>query len=137
MEDSRLHIAKQWLRLTNSIVDLIVIFILWIVLIGCLTLAGFDQAYKGIKLEQMVLVFALLFLPAFWIYYLVAEFFFQRTLGKVLSKTKVVTKAGLKPGFLQILGRTLSRSIPFEYLSYLRSPTGIHDILSGTRVVKE
>jgi uncharacterized RDD family membrane protein YckC len=136
LEDSSLHIAKQWLRLTNSIVDLIAIFILWVVIIGCLVLFGFDQVYASAQ-REVTLRIAWIFLPTFWIYYLVAEFFFQRTLGKVLSKTKVVTKAGLKPGFLQILGRTLSRSIPFEYLSYLRSPTGIHDILSGTRVVKE
>jgi uncharacterized RDD family membrane protein YckC len=136
LEDSRLHIAKQWLRLANSIVDLVAIFILWVVIIGGLTLSGFDQVYNSAQ-QEVTLSIAWMLLPTFWLYYLVAEFFFQLTLGKMLTKTKVVTKAGHKPGFLQILGRTLSRSIPFEYLSYLRSPTGIHDMLSGTRVIKE
>lgn len=86
MEDSRLHIAKQWLRLANSIVDLVAIFILWVVIIGCLVLLGFDQVYASAQ-QEVTLSIAWIFLPAFWLYYLVAEFFFQRTLGKMLTKT--------------------------------------------------
>ncbi|MVM37941.1 hypothetical protein GO730_10615 [Spirosoma sp. HMF3257] len=69
-------------------------------------------------------------------YYILTELLFQRTLGKVLTKTKVVSLTGDKPSLLQIIFRTLSRSIPFEYLSYFVTVEGLHDKLSKTRVVK-
>lgn len=76
---------------------------------------------------------------SFIIYYLIFEFFFQKTLGKVFTGTKVVNLNGEKPNFLSILGRTLSRYIPFEALSFLfygNYPTkGWHDRLSNTLVV--
>ena len=39
---------------------------------------------------------------------------FGRTVGKLVSGTRVVTESGDKPTTLQILQRTLSRMVPFE-----------------------
>ena len=76
---------------------------------------------------------------AFFTYYLIFESLFQRTLGKVLTGTKVVDLQGEKPSFLAVLGRTLARYIPFEPISFLfygAYPTkGWHDRLSRTLVV--
>jgi uncharacterized RDD family membrane protein YckC len=136
MEYSNLHLAGQGVRLINSIVDMISIFILWIILSLVLVLRGLDQVYTDESGEQFLITPMIILLPTFWTYYILTEFLFQRTLGKVLTKTMVITKNGSRPTFGQILGRTFSRSIPFEYLSYLVTTIGIHDRISGTRVVK-
>jgi uncharacterized RDD family membrane protein YckC/type II secretory pathway pseudopilin PulG len=79
------------------------------------------------------------FLSFFYIiiYYLVFESIWQRTPAKWLTKTKVVMNDGSKPDFMHILGRTFSRIIPFESLSFLFSPVGWHDRFSGTLVVPD
>jgi uncharacterized RDD family membrane protein YckC len=137
MEEARLHLAGQSVRVINMIVDMTSLFILWLLLSFGLMLLGFNQTYVDETGEQVPLTPLIIIIPTFWGYYLLTEFLFQRTLGKLLTKTKVVTKNGGKPTFAQILGRTLSRSIPLEYLSYLISVNGVHDRLSGTSVVKE
>jgi len=71
------------------------------------------------------------------IYFIVAESLGQRSIGKLVTGTKVVNTAGGIPTFGQIVGRTFARFIPFEALSFLHDqPVGWHDSLSGTRVVK-
>ena len=71
-------------------------------------------------------------------YFVVMEFAFQRTIGKLAAGTKVVNLAGGKPTVGQIIGRSFARFIPFEAFSFLggKNPVGWHDSLSRTRVVK-
>jgi uncharacterized RDD family membrane protein YckC len=75
---------------------------------------------------------------ALLIYYVPLEAAFGRSLGKVITGTKVVTSDGSDPGIGRIIGRTFARMIPFEPLSVLgsRDAIGWHDQLSGTRVVR-
>jgi uncharacterized RDD family membrane protein YckC len=136
MEISTLHLAGQSVRIINAIVDMITFLFLWILLSIIIVSLGLDQIYIGEKGEQILIAPVIIIVPTFWTYYILTEFLFQKTLGKVLTKTMVVTKTGDKPTLGQIIGRTLSRSIPFEYLSYLGTVIGIHDRLSGTRVIK-
>lgn len=72
------------------------------------------------------------------LYYVGFEAVLQRTPAKFLTKTIVVTKEGLQPSFLQILGRSFARLIPFEALSIFFSDDirTWHDSLSGTKVVQ-
>lgn len=71
------------------------------------------------------------------IYYIGFESAFGVTFGKIITKTKVVTKNGHQPSFLHIVGRTLCRFIPFDQLSFLFVKNGgWHDIVSGTAVVE-
>ena len=71
------------------------------------------------------------------LYYLPQETLFGRTLGKLLTGTRVVDDQGGEPSFKQILGRTFARLIPFEAFTFLRSDgVGLHDRLSDTRVVR-
>jgi uncharacterized RDD family membrane protein YckC len=70
-------------------------------------------------------------------YYLFFEGIFGATPGKLITKTRVVRIDGGKPRFGQIVGRTLSRFVPFEPFSFLSNNSlGWHDRWSGTRVVK-
>lgn len=70
------------------------------------------------------------------IYYLTIETLTARSLGKYITKTKVVLYDGSKPTFNEILVRTLCRIIPFEQFSFLgEEGKGWHDSISKTYVV--
>lgn len=68
------------------------------------------------------------------IYYTGLESIRGRTLGKLVTGTKVLSKTGTKPTVGQLIIRTLVRSIPFEPVSFLLGG-GWHDRWSRTRVV--
>ncbi len=136
MTDNNLNLAGQGQRIFNFIIDMVTFFTIWFALTMGLMLLGLDQTYTDETGEQLPIVPLIILVPTFWGYYLLTEYKFQRTLGKVLTKTKVVSLTGDKPTLKQIIFRTLSRSIPFEYFSYLATVEGIHDKLSKTRVVK-
>ncbi|OIQ19411.1 MAG: hypothetical protein BM549_10735 [Lacinutrix sp. MedPE-SW] len=69
----------------------------------------------------------------YYLYYLIFEYTTGQTIGKIITKTKVVNiDNDLKPSFSTILLRTLCRLIPFEIISYLFSVNGLHDRLSKT-----
>lgn len=70
------------------------------------------------------------------IYYFMCELIFNQTLGKKITKTKVVKLNGDKATFVNILIRSLSRLIPFYPISFLGlASRGLHDIFSQTKVV--
>jgi uncharacterized RDD family membrane protein YckC len=137
MTDTKLELAGRDSRILNVIIDMIAIFTLWIILsIACIFL-GLDQTYTDETGEQLPIIPLMILIPTFWGYYFLAEYIFQRTLGKIATKSLVVSTAGNKPTMKQIAFRTLSRSIPFEYFSYFASVEGIHDRLSKTRVIRK
>lgn len=71
------------------------------------------------------------------LYYTLIEFLTGgRTIGKFITKTKVITSDGQKPDFKTCLIRSLCRFIPFEAFSFFGSTdSGWHDSISNTRVV--
>jgi uncharacterized RDD family membrane protein YckC len=78
-----------------------------------------------------IVILALLFM-----YYFVLESVFHRTVGKLITGTVVVADNGGNPTRRQILLRTLSRLVPFEFVSFSGPrPRGWHDRWSRTRVV--
>lgn len=80
--------------------------------------------------------FPLSFLP-FFLYYFILEVTLNRTLGKLLTKTKVVSVKGKRPNVLHIFLRTILRLNPLDLYSYLMgTEQGTHDVLSRTRLVK-
>src|SRR5690606_23903003 len=66
----------------------------------------------------------------FLIYYFAMELTFQKTVGKFITKTKVVNENGERPTLPQVFFRTLCRLIPFDQFSYLVVRKGFHDYLS-------
>jgi uncharacterized RDD family membrane protein YckC len=73
----------------------------------------------------------------FIILYMISEIILKgRTIGKYITKTKVVLKDGSKPKVSDIILRSLCRLIPFDALSFLGSEgRGWHDSVSDTYVV--
>lgn len=71
----------------------------------------------------------------FIFYYWISETVFQQTLGKVATGKYVRREDGNRAGTFKILGRTLSRFIPFEPFSFFSYPIrGWHDSISKTTV---
>lgn len=69
-------------------------------------------------------------------YYAICEAAFGKTLGKLVTGTRVVMEDGSKPGFGTILLRTVIRFVPFEPLSALFGDGVMwHDSWSKTRVI--
>lgn len=80
-------------------------------------------------------IFLLVFVGIYLLYYFLMELIFSQTIGKILTKSKVVTIEGNRPSSLQVSLRTICRFIPFEQYSFIDSNIGLHDKLSKTIVV--
>ncbi|MGB4848612.1 MAG: RDD family protein [Saprospiraceae bacterium] len=136
MTISKSDLATQSQRVLNVLIDMVSFLIIWFILSFLLIAFGFDQSYTDETGEQTPIIPLVLLLPTFWGYYLLSEYNYQQTIGKLLTKTKVVSITGEQPTLKQIIFRTLARSIPFEYFSFLADVVGIHDVISKTRVIK-
>lgn len=129
-------------RLLNLIVDYIVYLLLAaVVMTLAYVLASPEQAaWLDTAAESQTpgwLDFAGLVL--YLLYYLSLELAFGRTVGKLVTGTRVIKEDGSKAGAGSILGRSCARYIPFEFLSIFFSQekrTAWHDSLSGTLVVR-
>jgi uncharacterized RDD family membrane protein YckC len=87
------------------------------------------QALKGVP----NFLIGMLMMLAFYCFF---EGVWARTPGKFMLGTAVVTAKGEKPGFSQVIGRTLCRFIPFDAFSFLWGEAGWHDSISKTQVVR-
>jgi len=117
-------------RLFNFVIDLVVVNIL---IRAAIVLTGFYGYINGYWLEYDVYVLDLVVIAG---YYLTCEFFFGRTVAKLITRTRVVSSDGGKSTLKQIAIRTVVRLVPFEIFSFFGTyPVGWHDKWSGTRVV--
>lgn len=124
--------VTSWTRLIHFIVDLIGFFLIAMILslvVGLLVPTS-DQTTIG-------LIGYLLMLVSFFLYYVFMEYKYQKTIGKFLTKTKVVMSDGSKPELNEIFIRTACRLIPLDRISFLFTRNGFHDRLSNTTVIKE
>lgn len=78
-----------------------------------------------------------LFVPTLLIYYMLFEGRFGRTPGKWVTGTQVVTDSERRPGWRVVMGRTICRLIPFDFVSiyFNARRRSWHDLLSSTHVV--
>ena len=130
------HLASTGTRLANFILDRIGFFLALIIMFKVLpALNRIAVGVSGSTSSAFIVLPFLLLIPG---YYILFEYLFGKTPAKFLTKTKVVTKHGKKPGFWNIVGRTLCRFVPFEPFSFLGSrAVGWHDSISATYVVKD
>ena len=132
-------LASKGTRFANFIIDYIAIIILSFV-VGLILgiISELLDSYALLDLLDSNIVFEYLFGMLMWlIYYIPFEAFTKgRTLGKYITKTKVVTHNGMEPNIDSILVRNLCRFIPFEQFSFLgEDGKGWHDSISKTYVV--
>ncbi|MBN2891560.1 MAG: RDD family protein [Bacteroidales bacterium] len=134
--DLDVNMASQGKRLANRLLDYVFILVLALVFGVILGLIGVFFNFPDVFNEDLNLLqrYFLGFMLSS-VYYVVLEATTGRTIAKFITGTKVVNKDGKKPGFTEILGRTLCRAIPFEAFSFLSTSYGLHDRLSNTKVV--
>ena len=131
LEDVKLDIASNNSRVTNMIADTIILNIIYYALIT------YSYEIYGADAESDPLLNLTFLLISFFLVYTVTEYFFSKTVGKFISRTKVVNLDGTKPGLKNILSRTLCRLIPCEAFSFMFLQNGLHDKFSKTRVVND
>lgn len=120
------------IRFINFMIDLVIWMAMAVVIISLVGLV--------VEPETQFIVSAMgyLFLLLTYLgYYYFMEIKFQKTIGKFITRTKVVRMDGEQPLPSDIVMRTFCRLIPFDRLSFLFVQHGIHDFLSKTTVVKD
>lgn len=129
-ESQTLVPASLGTRVGNYFLDLIFTYAL-------LFLIGVMLAAAGINYLETMNEYVLGFLVT-CLYYIVFESTSGKTPAKWITRTRVVTIDGSRPSFINIVGRTLCRFIPFDGFSYLFTDgIGWHDTISHTRVIRE
>lgn len=129
--------CKWYKRLINFIVDLFIIEFITMIVLSTLILLGFNISTKIMVTDNTVIyIFSMLvFIIVAFIYYYIFEVFGGVTIGKLITKTKVLHKTN-KSRYKTIAIRTCSRILLFEVIWFLRSrPKGLHDVLSKTIIV--
>ena len=127
--------SKWYKRLINVIVDFFTIEIITIIFLSILKLIGInvEQKTEIVQNTDLYTFSFLTFLFIFFVYYYFFELITGKTLGKLITGSKVVFIGDKKR--IAILYRTFSRLLIFEIFWFLRStPKGLHDVFSGTIV---
>jgi len=120
--DNRTRKVDKGIRLTNYLIDQVVLLLLWFLI----------SFFQGGIYENTELFYIIMFL-----YYFILEAIFQKTLGKIVTKTVVTDKYGNKPGFIKVMIRSFLRLIPIDGFSYLfGTEVGFHDAGSSTRLFR-
>ena len=132
--------ASHGQRLANLFIDTIVfyllIFVVTMLLFLLISMFGGQESVLNLTNSDLF-IYSVTYLTIL-LYFIVFEFFLQKTVGKYLSKTIVVNEFGEKPTLSQIIGRTFARLIPFDAFSYLGATArGWHDTLPNLYVVDE
>lgn len=123
-------IAPRKSRFKTHIIDSIICTLLVFIIYG-ITVAFFDFDNKD---EIFFSYYIFFFLGIRTVYCFVFEFYFARTIGKAVIKTKVVTLEDNFPDLKTTLIRSLCRLIPFNEFSFLAGADW-HDSISKTKVV--
>lgn len=133
-------LAEKGRRFLNYIIDVIAVYIVIFILAVIAAFIAVVFKLEGVitwmqqvtPLESYSIAFCVILL-----YFGIFETTSARTLGKLITGTKVVmADTGEKPTAQTILKRSLCRLIPFEAFSFFGGDgTGWHDRFTGTAVV--
>ena len=126
-------IVGPLIRLIHFVIDMFVVIVLLSIV------AFFAGDYFGEVADEKIvrIIFHLSLIITFFGYYIFMEYKYQKTVGKFLTKTRVISIEGEKPKIGTIIIRTLCRILPFDRLSFVFTTYGFHDRLSNTTVIKD
>jgi len=128
--------ASAGQRFVNYLIDLIIFYVLMFIVgifIGIAAVAGVAST-ESVAITILTYVFAIAF---YLLYYTLLEGSKGKTLGKLVSKTKVITEDGTPMTYNKAFFRSLSRLVPFEPLSVFFGLKMWHDQWTNTMVVKD
>lgn len=134
--------ATSWSRFGNYIIDRIAV-------LAFFALFGFFASfmYQLFGIEYFInvatalgsvnkLMDIIITSTVYFVYALLMEYFTKgRTIGKYITRTKVISTDGTEPTFKDYFIRNISRLVPFDALSFLGGGNGWHDSWSDTRVI--
>jgi len=134
--------ASKGSRFANYMVDYIIRIIVGIILVILITFisetVGSYGVYEFLVESESKLSDYILGIIMVLIYFNIIESLTAKSVGKYITKTRVVMEDGSKPKFTDVFLRTLCRLIPFEAFSFLGDEgRGWHDSISNTYVVDE
>jgi uncharacterized RDD family membrane protein YckC len=118
-------------RVLNYVIDVVVFYIIVFLLLIPVNYV------MVINIEHLLAVIYLLLFIVFFGYYTLMEGAKGKTVGKMITKTKVLTASGDPITYGQAFLRTLCRIVPFEFISVFLDSSMWHDKWVGTMVVKE
>ncbi|MFC4741042.1 RDD family protein [Flavobacterium ponti] len=132
-------LASKGKRLANFVIDyfirIVLVFGFGIVVAIYAHSVGDEDILYAMENMNTITEYLIGFLFLF-IYYLIFESINGRTIGKYITNTKVLMIDGSKASSDKVLMRTLSRIVPFEFLSFLgNDDKGWHDTWTDTVVV--
>lgn len=125
------HLASGGKRFANYLIDMVIIYILMF-----LVVIAHAASTGNVEIETIVsYLYAAIIIV---LYYSIMESTTGKTIGKMITGTRVVYDDFSKPTFGKIFTRSLCRLIPFEPFSCLGSkPTGWHDSIPDLFVIDE
>lgn len=126
--------ATAGTRLANYFIDLIIFYVIYLtLLIGVLG----SESSIVIAMAKNPVIDRLATMIFYALYMILIEIAMGgRSIGKMITNTKVVDEAGNRPDNNTLFLRNISRAVPFDQLSFLGSETrGWHDKWSNTYVV--
>ncbi len=122
--------ASHGKRFANYLIDVIVTYFFLGVGIGLLTVLNHSNLDEGGAFNLIMILFFVLTMA------IVEVSTNGRSLGKLITGTRVVNNDGTRISFGTALGRSLSRIVPFEAFSALGSPCyPWHDRWTNTYVI--
>lgn len=129
-ENQPTHLLKRMINYLIDIFTMSIVLVIYISWENKLLLEGSPNALINEKYFTIIIIQ--------FVYYTFMEYKFGKTLGKIITKTKVISTDGSELSFLQVLGRFLGRLIPFELVSGLFTNGYFwHDSIAKTMVIDE
>jgi uncharacterized RDD family membrane protein YckC len=129
-------------RITNYLLDTFAISFIVILIAKLLSIpteTNIMELYtpgRIVKAEDFT--FPFLLMGCLLIYYTFMEYAFGKTIGKYITRTKVISVSGAPLSLQQCIIRSFSRMIPFERVSGLFFGNIFwHDSIAKTRVIEE
>jgi uncharacterized RDD family membrane protein YckC len=147
IDNQNIEVVIWWKRLIGFLIDYTIIILLNSV-IAMLILPIITNLLNINNSDDIGFVFWVLFLLIFIFYYVIQEYFFKTTVGKLLFKLKIVSaktniflgsEKSTNPTLFQVFVRTIVRLLFFIDIFFFlfKRPIGLHDIISKTFVTKK
>lgn len=127
-------------RFLNYLIDTVAFYILYLLILSVLGFFMMDTFTNGTSENIELIIFLMTYGLAVLImlaYYTLVEGSKGKTLGKLITKTKVVMETGEPISYSKAFLRTIIRFVPFEFLSGFSGTTMWHDQWTKTMVVKD
>ena len=92
-----------------------------------------------VSLSELPRLFTKFIILTYFGYYIYFEHKYQKTIGKYITKTKLVNVDGEKATMTQIVQRTFSRLLPFDPFTFFfpKRDMEFHDVFTNTKVIND